>query len=95
MEIRKIVCACGSGLGSSLMVQMNIEDVLAELGRSDVQVSHTTISDIQADAADLFVVGRDLEHFVRGIPGERLVVLANIVDKAELLSKLKERLEHA
>lgn len=92
MAVKKIMCACGSGLGSSLMVQMNIDDVLAELGRSDISVDHTTISDVQPGAADLFVIGRDLESFVSGIPEEQRIVLTNIVDKDELRTKLQEKL---
>ena len=92
MAIKKIMCACGSGLGSSLMVQMNIDDVLAELGRSDISVDHTTISDVQPGAADLFVIGRDLESFISGIPEEQRIVLTNIVDKDELRTKLQEKL---
>lgn len=93
MAVNKILCACGSGLGSSLMVQMNIDDVLAELGRTDIVVDQATISDVQPGAADLFVIGRDLESFIAGIPEEQRVVLVNIVDKEELRAKLKEKLE--
>ena len=35
----KIGTACGSGLGSSFMVQMNIESVLSDLNVSDVEVN--------------------------------------------------------
>lgn len=36
----RIGTACGSGLGSSFMVQMNIESILRDLGVSDVHVEH-------------------------------------------------------
>lgn len=92
MAVKKIMCACGSGLGSSLMVEMNINDVLKKLGRSDIQVVHTTTSDVKPGAADLFVVGRDLADFVKGVPAEDVVVLNNIIDKGELEEKLAPRL---
>nr|WP_317285584.1 PTS sugar transporter subunit IIB [uncultured Parolsenella sp.] len=88
MEVRSIMCACGSGLGSSLMVQMNIESVLKELGKSDITVGHTTTSDVTPGMADLFVVGRDLADFIKGVPEEHKIVLTNIVDKNELKEKL-------
>lgn len=91
MSIRKIMCACGSGLGSSLMVEMNIQDVLKKMGVGDVQVVHTTTSDVKPGAADLFVVGRDLADFIRGVPEEEIVVLNNIIDKGELETKLREK----
>ncbi|BCV19557.1 PTS sugar transporter subunit IIB [Leptogranulimonas caecicola] len=93
MAIKKIMCACGSGLGSSLMVQMNIDDVLRDLGKTDVSVDHTTISDVVPGAADLFVIGRDLENFVTDIPEEQKVILVNIVDKDELKTKLQEKFD--
>ncbi|ERL11660.1 PTS sugar transporter subunit IIB [Olegusella massiliensis] len=92
MAIRKIMCACGSGLGSSLIVHMNTEEVVKKLGHSEIEVDHTTISDINPTAADLFVVGADLGDFIASIPDDRKVVLSNILDKAELEEKLKAKL---
>lgn len=92
MAIRKIMCACGSGLGSSLIVHMNTEEVVKKLGHSEIEVDHTTISDINPTAADLFVVGADLGDFIASIPDDRKVVLNNILDKAELEEKLKAKL---
>lgn len=92
MAIRKIMCACGSGLGSSLMVEMNIQDVLKKMGVEGVQVVHSTTSDVQPGAADLFVVGRDLADFIKGVPQEQIVVLVNIVDKKELEEKLRAKM---
>jgi PTS system ascorbate-specific IIB component len=88
MEVHKIFCCCGSGLGSSLIVRMNAEEVVKGLGRPDIEVDHTTISDINPTAADLFIVGSDLKDFVGGVPDERKVVLDNILDKEELREKL-------
>lgn len=93
MAIKKIMCACGSGLGSSLIVHMNTEEVVKKLGFNDIEVDHTTISDINPMAADLFVVGNDLRDFVTNVPEEKKVVLTNILDKAELEAKLAEKLQ--
>ena len=92
MAINKILCACGSGLGSSLMVHMNTEEALKKLGRPDIEVDHSTISDINPEAADLFVVGGDLAEFVTNVPDEKKIVLKNILDKDELEAKLREHL---
>lgn len=37
VTIRRIVCCCGNGLGSSLIVQMNLEKVLADLNITGVK----------------------------------------------------------
>ena len=92
MAINKILCCCGSGLGSSLIVHMNTEDVVKALGHPEIEVDHTTISDINPTAADLFVVAGDLRDFVINIPDEQKVILDNILDKDELQQKLAERL---
>lgn len=92
MAIRKIMCACGSGLGSSLIVHMNTEEIVKKLGHPEIEVDHTTVSDINPTAADLFVVGGDLADFVAGVPDEKKLVLKNIVDKVELEEKLRAHL---
>ena len=92
MAIRKIMCACGSGLGSSLIAHMNTEEVVKKLGHPEIEVDHTTISDINPTAADLFVVGADLGDFISNIPDEQKVVLTNILDKNELEQKIAAHL---
>ena len=42
-------------------------------------------------SADLFVVGKDLESFVKQLP--RVVILDNIMDKTELENKLRTEFE--
>ena len=91
MGIKKIMCCCGSGLGSSLMIRLNVEKALKKLGISGVEVMHSSLSDASANAADLFVVGKDLENFVKQLP--RVVILDNIMDKTELENKLRTEFE--
>ena len=79
--IKSIMCCCGSGLGSSMLVRMNVEKTLQKIG----------ISGVSEGAADLFVVGKDLENFVKQLP--RVVILDNIMDKTELENKLRTEFE--
>lgn len=89
--IQSIMCCCGSGLGSSMLVRMNVEKALKSLGISGVPVSHSSLSDATEGAADLFVVGKDLEEFVKGLP--EVIVMDNIMDKEELEEKLKAKFQ--
>ena len=82
--IKSIMCCCGSGLGSSMLVRMNVEKTLQKIGVSGVSVTHSSLS-------DLFVVGKDLENFVKQLP--RVVILDNIMDKTELENKLRTEFE--
>ena len=89
--VHSIMCGCGSGLGSSMLVRMNVEKALKKLGASGISVSHSSLSDAAEGAADLFVVGKDLANFVKELP--RVIILDNIMDKAELETKLKAEIE--
>lgn len=53
--IQKIMCCCGNGVGTSLIMQMTIEEALEYLGMDDIEVSFGSLSDISADRADLFI----------------------------------------
>ena len=89
--VHSIMCCCGSGLRSSMLVRMNVEKALKKLGASGISVSHSSLSDAAEGAADLFVVGKDLANFVKELP--RVIILDNIMDKAELETKLKAEIE--
>jgi len=86
MAVSKIMCCCGSGIGSSLMVRMNVEKVLKQMGKTGIEVIHSTTSDAQPGAADIFVVGADLANFVENMPHK--IVLQNIMSTKELTEKL-------
>ena len=64
MNIPKIQTVCGFGCGSSLMLRMNVEKTLQKIGISGVSVTHSSLSDAAEGAADLFVVGKDLENLL-------------------------------
>lgn len=85
----KIMALCGSGLGSSFMVEMNINDVLKELGVSGVDVSHSDISSVGDNDADLFFVARDIAENISLDPS-KIVTLNSIIDKNELRKKLEK-----
>ena len=78
----RIGTACGSGLGSSFMVQMNIESILSELGVTGVEVEHSDLGGADPSAADIWIVGRDLEDSAGHLGDVR--VLNSIIDMDEL-----------
>lgn len=82
----KIMAVCGSGLGSSFMVELNIKKVLKKLNK-DAEVTHADLASATPDAADLFVMTKDLAES-SGIPSDKLIVLNNIIDINDLESKL-------
>ncbi len=86
--IKKVMCCCGSGLGSSMMVQMNIEKALKKLGIEGVSAEHTSLSEVSPTSADLFVVGKDIAPQLKDYP--RVVVLQKIMSMKELTEKLEK-----
>lgn len=87
----KFLAVCGSGLGTSFMVEMNINQVLNELGVSGIEVSHSDLSSAAPGDADVFFLAKDIAE-----GGEHLgevVILDNIIDMDELREKVKKLVE--
>ena len=87
----RIMAVCGSGLGSSFLVEMNIKKVLAKIG-VEAEVEHSDLSSATPGAPDLFVMGKDIAESAR-MPEDKVIVLNNIVDMVELEDKLRKRFE--
>lgn len=82
----KFAAVCGSGLGSSFMVEMNINSVLNDLGVTGVEVSHFDLGSASPELADVFFVGGDLAESAKHL-GE-VIVLDSIIDLDELKEKV-------
>lgn len=81
----KFLCICQSGLGSSFMVQMNIQNILQELGLSDeVTVDHSDVGSTTADLADYFFVESTLGDAVSSLPQDKVVLLKSLIDQTEI-----------
>lgn len=90
MHVKKIMCCCGQGLGSSFLVEMNVKQALKNLNISGVDVSHGAVGEIFPGCADVFVVGNDIVDAVSSY-GD-VIALRNIVSVDEVQEKLKEYL---
>ena len=86
--IKKILCFCGSGLGTSFLMEMNAKKALKNLGITDVEVEHTTIDYIVPGAADLFICGADL--LPNAEKAGKAIGMNNMVSMDEMTEKLKE-----
>ena len=89
----KIVTACGSGLGSSLMVSMKISDILKKLN-VEAEVSHSDLSSVIFSDADVFVLSKDIAESIEAqrLDQGKVISLSNILDEEEITAKLKEKL---
>ncbi|WP_434341954.1 PTS ascorbate-specific subunit IIBC [Mycoplasma putrefaciens] len=84
----KLVAVCGQGLGSSLLIEMNLKNVVKQLGL-DIQVTHTNLNSFDAtdDSILAVVCGSDLEN---SIDFDRKIVLENLLDQKQAEEKIRE-----
>lgn len=87
----KILVCCGVGVGSSFMMEMNVNKVLKELGVTGVDVSHSDLTSAKGSNAEVFIATRDLADGLRGLDGE-LIELQSMIDMNELKTKLQDTL---
>ncbi|WP_041618862.1 hypothetical protein [Spiroplasma taiwanense] len=88
----KFVAVCGQGLGSSLIIEMNIKNVLNQMGRDDIIVEHANLNlfDSNDSSINAVICGIDLSD---SIDFEQKIVLNNLLDNDEIEEKLTEFLE--
>lgn len=82
---------CGNGLGSSLLVAMNVREVLDKLNFDYEEVVHTNVSSFSKRGVDYVVCGLDVAPAL-DFPEEKKIKLKNILSKQELEEKLKKTL---
>lgn len=88
----KIVAICGAGIGTSAILKVNAERVLARLGlEADVTAAH--LGSLQADAADAQIILTSAEFVdAIGATNADVIVIVNYFDTDELATKLEAAL---
>lgn len=82
-----VLTVCGAGVGSSLMVKMNSEEVLSSHGIR-AKIINSDITSAKGNAADVLITTEDIYKLIRDIPIAEVVILENMVSIKELESKL-------
>lgn len=91
-QIRRIMCCCGNGVGTSLIMQMTIEEALEILGLSGIEVLFGPLSEVSEDRADLFVVSEEVLNTLVDLPA---IGLEDLMDADQAAERLKEFLENS
>jgi ascorbate PTS system EIIB component len=86
----KILAVCGLGQGTSLILRMNIEDVLRELGIS-ADVDHMDVTSASSERADLIIASPQLAPLLASHKA-KVVVINSYLDKNEIRRLLQENL---
>ncbi|AOR63829.1 PTS sugar transporter subunit IIB [Pectobacterium wasabiae] len=84
----KIMAVCGSGLGSSFMMEMNIKKVLKNINVV-ADVDHSDLGSVTPDLADVFVMAKDIAYSAN-LPAEKVIIINNIIDLKEVEQKIRE-----
>ncbi|AKP48363.1 MULTISPECIES: PTS sugar transporter subunit IIB [Bacillus] len=86
--MKKILVVCGNGLGSSLIVEMNVKKILKEMG-VEAEVSHTDLATSKSEQADIYLGSKEIVENLED--GKRTVVaLKNILDQNEIRRELEK-----
>ncbi|MBO8162864.1 MAG: PTS sugar transporter subunit IIB [Brevibacillus sp.] len=85
----KILCVCGLGQGTSLILRMNVENVLRELGL-DVEVEHTDVSSASGMNADYIITSNELAQSLTG--SAKVIIVNNYFDTHEIKTAIEEHL---
>lgn len=83
-----IVCCCSNGLGSSMILELNVKEVLKEMGINGVYVSHIPISEANSASDDLYVFGSDVSSTMKSF--RKVVAIHNLLSKEEIREKLNK-----
>jgi len=84
----KMMAVCGSGLGSSFMMEMNIKKVLKNLNIV-ADVEHSDLGSVTPDVADVFVMAKDIAYSAN-LPENKIIIINNIIDLKEIEQKIRE-----
>ncbi|MDU5455318.1 MULTISPECIES: PTS sugar transporter subunit IIB [Enterobacteriaceae] len=87
----KMMAVCGSGLGSSFMMEMNIKKVLKNLNIV-ADVEHSDLGSVTPDVADVFVMAKDIAYSAN-LPENKIIIINNIIDLKEIEQKIREYFE--
>jgi PTS system mannitol-specific IIC component len=82
-DIKHIVFACDAGMGSSAMGATVLRKKLSEVGRTDIEVKHASVSEIPAET-QIVVTHQDLAARARkSAPGARVITISNFMSAPE------------
>lgn len=82
----RIATLCGMGFGTSMMLKLFIDDILKAEGLK-AEVVPWDLGTFKGQQADIVVAPVDMQSHLRGTTA-RVVLIKNLVDKAEIKEKI-------
>ncbi|MFC4619068.1 PTS sugar transporter subunit IIB [Camelliibacillus cellulosilyticus] len=87
----KILCVCGLGQGTSLILRMNVETVLQTMGVT-ADVEHTDVSTASSMSADYIVTNSELAQSLQAHDAT-IILVENYFDNAEIQQALEKHIQ--
>ncbi|HET7726159.1 MAG TPA: PTS sugar transporter subunit IIB [Candidatus Limnocylindrales bacterium] len=89
----RILAVCGMGLGSGLLLRMQAEKALKQLGlEADLEVADIGTARAVAQTADLIITSEELAAQL-GTVKPRIVTITNFIDLGEMVTKLRAAID--
>jgi len=89
----RIATLCGMGFGTSMMLKLFIDDILKAEGIK-AEVVPWDLGTFKGQRADIVVAAMDMEMHLRNTTA-RVVLIRNLVDKAEIKDKVVAAIRQA
>ncbi|MBL4830741.1 MAG: PTS sugar transporter subunit IIB [Aliivibrio sp.] len=86
--MKKILVVCGNGLGTSLMMEMAVKEVVKKLS-IEAEIDHEDLSSAASSNADIWVAATDIAAQLEEGGKKNIISLKNIFDKASIEEQLK------
>lgn len=89
----KIVAVCGMGIGTSVLLKMNAEKVLAKLGvDADVEAADIGVAKGAAQTAEIVLTSDELAGELGDVPAN-VIIIDNFFDLDEITDKLTQAIQ--
>ena len=89
----KILAVCGMGLGTGLVLRMQAEKALKQLGlEADLEVADIGTAKALASTADYILTSTELAEEL-GAVKPKVITISNFIDLEEMVTKLKAAIE--
>lgn len=89
----KVICVCGMGLGTSILLKMNTDKAMAQLGISaDVDAADIGTAKGAASQADFVLTSAELAEELEGLPVP-IRIINNFMDVDEIAAAISDVLD--
>ncbi|WCG06103.1 PTS sugar transporter subunit IIB (plasmid) [Vagococcus lutrae] len=87
MTKKKALIACRTGMGSSMMLKIKVDQVV-KANNFPLEVQHSTLDDVKSFKGDLLITMADVADEMTGqVP--YVIGINNLMDKEEITKKLQ------